>query len=207
MTTLSRLTLLTVCLVVAGCSPLKPAEPVRLYRLPEVAAESSPGQPAVAITLRINRPGTSDALAGRQILAAPDAHRLSAWPGARWVSPAPQLWRDWLVAHFLADGRVAHVTGDGQAIRAGVELGGTLRAFHSEETEAGRQRVTLVFDARLVAPGSQRILASRTFSAREMAATDDLEAVVAAFGRAAEQVGTALADWVVAQQRAEDDSD
>lgn len=206
MTILSRMGLLTACLVLAGCFSLEPAEPVRLYRLPEASAESTPRQSTVDTTLRINRPGTSDALAGRRILAAPEAHRLSAWPGARWVSPAPQLWRDWLVAHLLADGRIAHVAGDGESIRADLELGGTLRAFHSEQTEEGRQRATLVFDARLVATGSQRILASRTFSAREVATADDLEAVVAAFGRAAERVGTALADWVVAQQRAGDDS-
>ncbi len=206
MTTLSRIVMLATCLVLVGCSPLKSSEPVRIYRLPEATAESASRQPTADTTLRIKRPGTSDALAGRRILAAPEAHRLSAWPGARWVSPVPQLWRDWLVSHFLADGRIAHVAGDGESIRADLELGGTLRAFHSEETEDGRQRVTLVFDARLVATDSQRILASRTFSSREVATSDDLEAVVAAFGRAVDRVGTALADWVVAQRRAVNDS-
>ncbi len=200
----NRVYWLAACLLLVACSPLKPAEPVRIYQLPATHNPSG-GAGTLDLTLRVNRPSTSDALAGRRILVASADHRLSAWPGARWVSPVPQLWRDWLITRLLEDGRVAHVTGDGDGVQADLELGGMLRAFHSEVVDDG-YRIRIRFDARLVETGSRRILASRSFSQHQISSGNDPGELVTAFGEAAERLGREVADWVVAEQNGEPDN-
>lgn len=182
-----------------ACSLLPAPQPTRFYRLPPTAVTPSPA-PKMAWTLRISRPAASDLLASSRILVVPEGDQLSAYQGARWSSPAPILWRERLMEAFIADGRIRHVSSDGDSLQADVELGGSLRAFQSEY-QAGRPVVVIRLDAHLVETASRHILASHRFEAREPPQGSEVPAVVKAFGLASDRLARALIDWTLAQQR------
>lgn len=183
--------------VLAGCSLLPASRPLTYYQLPASTVAPHPG-PRVGWDLRIDRPAASDLLASNRILVAPEANQLSAYAGVRWSSSLPTLWRERLMAAFLADGRVRHVSGDGDGLRADFELGGNLLAFH-HDLQAGEPRVVIRLDARLVEIASRRILASRRFEEFETPRNEEVAEVVAAFGLAGDRLERALIDWTLAE--------
>ncbi len=188
--------LLTLLWMLGSCSLLPPPQPVALYRLPAARIAPSPA-PAPAWSLRIARPATDELLNGTRILVLPEANRISAYQGARWSSPLPALWRDGLIDAFIADGRIRHLSSDGDSLQADVELSGTLSAFQSEY-RAGVPVAVIRLDARLVDTASRRILASRRFEAHEPALGPEVPAVVMALGRANDRLIRALIDWTLA---------
>lgn len=180
-----------------GCSILPPVEPVTYYRLPATSLtlpaklQSSPPLP---ISVRINQPNADGLLAGERIVVLPDDNQLSVYQGARWEAPAPVLWRNNLMDTWAQTGKIQYLSSDTEALQVDLELGGTLRAFHTEY-HAGQPKVHIQFDAQLIDPRSRRILASQRFSTQQVPASADVAAVVAAFGEAQQQLAQQLLMW------------
>lgn len=190
--------LLLVVAVLSGCTLLPSSQPVTFYRLPPPALAQSVA-PGVDLDLRISRPSASALLAGTRIAVLPQDNQLSAYRGVRWVSPLPVLWREQLIEAFQQDGRLRHISSDSDSLRADIELGGVLRAFHSEYRQ-GHPVVIIRFDARLVDPKRRTILASRRFEVSETPQGAEVPAVVAAFGVAHDRLARELLDWLLAEQ-------
>lgn len=180
-----------------GCSVLPEAPPQDIYRLPASTLSPATGTP-LDISLRVNRPATSDVLRGARIAVVRDGNHVSVYGGARWASPVPALWRDQLLDAFHSDGRIRWTSGDHEGARADWELSGMLRAFQSEY-RAGEPEVVLRFDANLIATGSQRIAASRRFTVQEDVEGTAVPEVVEAFGRATDEMARQLIQWTVSE--------
>lgn len=189
------LLLALVPLALSACTLMSRPEPASHYRLPPANWQPS-DQRILTQTLRISRPTVSISQAGSRILVMSEAHRFEAYKGARWVSPLPQLWRDWLVDSFTRDGRVPIIVTDGDPWRADLELSGTLGAFQIEYHRGAPQAV-IRFDAHLADIGSGDIIAARRFESSAIAAGEDVAAMVAALGEASEALGRDLLDWLM----------
>lgn len=185
----------------SGCTVLPKPEEVALYQLPETRLQAS-DQTAAPWSLRIKTPQTNDALNSKRLLVLTDANELSIYSGSRWTSPAPQLWQDYLVRAFLADGRIARVSTASENLHADLELSGTLRAFYAE-ADNNNLAVSIRFDATLADTASRKIIASRSFMEREPVAKSGKDsnsaAVVAAFGVAADRVSAEILNWMLLQ--------
>lgn len=191
--------------LLAGCSILPPVEPVTYYRLPTtslVLPPKLPSSPPLPISLRINQPNADGLLAGERIVVLPDDNQLSVYQGARWEAPAPVLWRNNIMDAWAQTGKIQYLSTDTEALQVDLELGGTLRAFHTEY-HAGQPKVYIQFDAQLIDPRSRRILASQRFSTQQAPANADVAAVVVAFGEAQQQLAQQLLVWLISVNTAQ----
>lgn len=188
---LSLLTLATVALV--ACSPFGQQEQKQVYHLSSGGVDASTEAP-LAQTLRLETPRANRTLDSARILVRPEPHTFNAYPGARWSDSAPVLVRDHLVETFRQDqGFAAVVTGSSQA-RVDLELSSDLRAFYAEHRD-GATRALIVLEAQLIDSRSRKVVASQRFDISTDSDSSDLEAVVQAFGQAADQLGQQLLDW------------
>jgi len=190
--------LLLVAVLCSACNVLPEREPVALYRLPPPLLENSATGPLLS-ALRIDRPVTSEALAGNRLLILTGDNQFQAFAGMRLAAPVPLLWRDWLVDAFWRDGRTAGLSVASQGLRAPLELGGVLRSFHVDLTGA-QPAAVIEFDATLIDTVNRQIVASRRFETRRVMAVVEESAAVTALGLAASQLVVELIDWVVGQE-------
>lgn len=178
-----------------GCALLSGPSTHDVYRLPPPTLTAS-DRDSIDVSLSILRPNASGALAGPRIIVIPRDQRISAYDDSRWSSPAPVLWRDYLLDAFQKDGRIDRLSGDDDDVRADWELGGMLRSFHTEYKQDG-PRVVIAFDARLVDTESREIVASREFMVTQPVDGEQVVQVVEAFGRAADQIARQITAWTV----------
>lgn len=194
---------LLVLLALAGlgaCTLLPDAQTYTAYQLPPPEEEdAADAEDTVEWTLRVATPGSSDLLAGNRIAVATGSHRMSAFRDARWVSSLPRLWQEQLIDTFRADGRIQHLSADGERIAADLELRTTLRAFEMETAgDDAPPQARVVVDARLVDIGQRRIVAAQRFAASSEASAGDAPAAVAALGAANRSVNRELVAWTLA---------
>lgn len=192
---LYSLWLLFGSVALSACTILPEPRAFDIYRLPPSTVTASNEAP-VDWGLRILRPASNDLLGGSRIAVLPDAHRLSVYEGARWNSPAPELWRDHLLDAFHNDGRVRKLSSDSQVLEADLELSGMLRAFQTEYRDGGPE-VVIRLDANLVDIRSRRILASQRFNVTEAVHDEQLPHVIEAFGRASDTLAAEIIDWTL----------
>lgn len=183
-----------LALLLAGCTLLPETQPVDVFRLPASGLAASP-QSALAASLRIARPQSSQALDSNRIAVVPRGDLLSSYQGARWSSPAPALLRDHLLDALQRDGRFKALVSDDSHLQADLLLDGDLRAFQVEYAEGGPQARILI-DLHLADANSQRIRASRRFSISQPLAAEQVSAAVSAFGMAADHLAAQVAVWL-----------
>lgn len=193
-------------LLLGACSVLPEARPMDVYQLPTrlVVAATHPVQAGTGTSLRIARPAAAGVLSGNRIVVAMPDHRLSIYPAARWNQAAPGLLRERLLDAFRADGRIAGLSNDEEALQADYEIGSDLRSFQIEyvdETEGvtGRAVASVSIDVRLVRGDSRRITAVQRFTVKEPSEGVGLPQQVAALGRAADRLAGEVAAWALVQ--------
>ncbi|CAM3583190.1 ABC-type transport auxiliary lipoprotein family protein [Halomonas lysinitropha] len=179
----------------AGCTLLPEQEPIRLFTLPDPSLSAS-SEATRELTLRVDTPSAGSPLDGPRLLVMPSPGELQAYAGARWRDDAPLLLRDHLITAFRRDGRLAAVVDDASRARSDTTLASHLEAFHSRYRE-GVPEVVLGLEVQLLDEASREILASRRLEAVVTSDDASLDAVVAAFGRAADQITRELVDWTL----------
>ena len=193
---MKRLTLLLAAALLGACSILPQSEPLDIYLLP---ATTLPAQTQrVDWSLRVNSPVSNQLLDGTRIVVLPEPGRVNTYQGVRWSERTPQLLRARLLDAFQDDGRIQALSNEDQRLQADLELVSDLRSFHSEYRD-GIPSALIRLEVNLVDTRSQKIIASRRFSVSQAAGDTSITAVVAAFGKAADQVSRELVDWTLAE--------
>jgi cholesterol transport system auxiliary component len=181
----------------SACNILPERPAVSLYQLPTSTIQaSSETDSAVVSSLRLDRPGTSDALGSNRILVLAANNSFEAYPGARWSAPVPTLWRDWLLDAFWREGSIKQLSVSADGLQAQLELGGMLRALHTEYRN-GRTDALIRYDALLIDTRTREIVASRRFEARQPADGVDAASAVRALGVAADTLAAELIRWTL----------
>ncbi len=199
MTALRPLLALLLLGLLGACSILPEREVIAVYRLPASPLASQAA--VVDWALRVNTPYSSQLLDSTRIAVLPPGDQISAYQGVRWSDRAPLLLRDRLIDAFRDDARIAAVSSDDSRLHADLELAADLRAFHSEYRDE-RPVARIQLDVRLVQSGSLRILASQRFTASQTASDTSINAVVQAFGLAADRLSGDLVNWTLTQGQA-----
>ena len=192
--------------LLGGCSLLPRADSPDIYLLPGAAAATAPAAavatPRFTASLRVDTPQAGRALDSLRIAVIPASNVITVYQGARWSDRAPRLLRDRLVDAFRASAHYAAVSSDDANLQADLELTGDLRAFQTQYM-AGKPVVIIRYDAQLVQPHTQAILATRQFDIHQAVAGKAVAQVVVAFGQAADALATQVVDWVNAARPGE----
>lgn len=188
--------LILLALMLSTCSVLPEPQTVRLYTLEPAQISRTPASTEQSGGLRIITPESSDMLSANALLIQDSELSFQAFGGARWQSDTPTLWRDWLVNVFWEDARISGISGDSDGLQADRELNSRLSAFHVRSDQQPWQAV-IQLDAMLVDTSTRRIIATQRFHAESPLSDDTAEAAAAALSAAAQEIGPAVAQWVV----------
>ncbi|MFA6230647.1 MAG: ABC-type transport auxiliary lipoprotein family protein [Rhodanobacter sp.] len=201
-----RFASIALTVLLGGCSVLPRAESPDIYLLPGAVAAPAPtiatATQAMTVSLQVDTPQAGRSLDSTRIAVIPKSNVITVYQGARWSDRAPRLLRDRLIDAFRASASYAAVSSDDANLRAELELAGDLRAFQTEYT-TGKPVVVIRYDAQLVQPSTQTILATRQFEIRQPVAGKDVPQVVVAFGQAADALAAQVVDWATAAHQSD----
>lgn len=190
-------------IALTACSVIPQADAPVMYRLPAAAATTSaaaspasPDSAPLKLSLRIATPRASASLDSVRIAVLPVGDEITAYQGVRWNDRAPVLLRNRLFDAFQASGAVAALSLDENNLHADLELGGTLRAFHSEYRD-GRPVVVIRYDALLSSASAHQLIAARRFDIAVPATDTAVPRIVQAFGAASDQLAAQVLPWVL----------
>lgn len=179
---------------VAACSGIlpKPPPPPALYRLTPLR-QTATGAPLKA-ALVVEPPTAPDSLDTTRIALTRGAFGFDYFANAAWTDRATQLVQS-LVIRSLEPG-IAVVSGPSGEIVPDAILVSALRRFEAAYDGAGPPRAEVRLDCLLVRPLERSVLSARGFAANAPAATNDMDAIVAAFDEALHMALAPMPNWI-----------
>ncbi|MGO2133146.1 MAG: ABC-type transport auxiliary lipoprotein family protein [Halomonas sp.] len=206
--TAALLIVLVMSLLLSACGLLPTASPLRTFTLPNSASEStsqanySAAQPTLPLTLRVDTPNANALLDGVRMLVQPDNEEIKIYGGTRWQDRAPILIQARLVNALRQDGRIQAVIDNNSPASSNILLSSTLTGFHSRydaNTPGTSPDAVIELDAQLVDSSRGNVIATQRFTVRQAADNESIEAVVHAFGQAADQLDQQIVEWTITQ--------
>ncbi len=190
---IARPALIAAAALLGGCVSLLPetAPPKPRYHIEPVEASALEGE-TVDWSLIIEDPRATKVYDTVRIAVSTAPGKIEYFAGAEWADRAPRLFQTALVQTFEDSGRILAV-GDRSALPlADIVLQTDIRRL--ELNTQGGQAATVSIYARLT-DGRSRIVAAKRFDASAPAASDNADAVIAAFDAAFETLIPEIVDW------------
>ncbi|MEH6663723.1 MAG: ABC-type transport auxiliary lipoprotein family protein [Brevundimonas sp.] len=182
----------------AGCALLSTPDPVQMYRFGASATAVQQAAPASGGPLRpvgLRRIQFPEAARGDRILAitGTEAAYIS---GARWVSPADELFNDAVVGAFSDQSRNTRLIGPREFSRSALSLDIHVRSFEARYADEGAAPAAhIVARARLLQFPDREVVDERVFTVSVPASDNRVSAIVAAFDAAAADLSAQVVDW------------
>lgn len=183
-------------LALAGCALLSSPEPVQTYRFggPAAAASAAEGQAGLR-PVSLRRVDFPEAVEGDRILGVTGTETAYI-AGARWVSPAADLFMESLENAFSAQATRVRAIGPRELSRGEHSLNVDIRAFEARYDAPGlAPMVVVTARARLLALPDRSVAAERTFTVQQPAAANRVSAIVEAFDIATRDLNTQIVAW------------
>lgn len=199
---LIRLTAIgAVASMLAGCALLSSPDPVQTYRFggsaPAVA--ETVGSNATSIALR--RVEFPEAVEGDRLLGVTGTETAYI-KGARWVSPAEDLYMESLENAFAGQATRVRLIGPREPVRSGRSLDIDMRAFEARYDAPGAiPTVVITARARVTTSPERTVSAERMFSVEQPATENRVGAIVEAFDMATRDLNTQIVAWTEANTR------
>lgn len=190
---------LTCLLALTGCSILgggSPRDRATIYA-PDPRIAADPAWPAVKWQLAISPASAARVSDSLRIAVRPTPGELQVYKGASWAKPPTDMVEDAVLRALEDSGRIPAVARQGSGIAAQYKLVMDLRRFEADYAGAAVPSAVIEVNAKLVHAMDQQIVASRTFLARQPAATTEVPDVTAAFDPALSDIARQLAGWIL----------
>ena len=190
---------LTLTVALAGCSILgggAPRDRATIYA-PDPRIAADPAWPTVRWQLTISPASAARVNDSLRIAVRPTPGELQVYKGASWAKPPTDMIEDAVLRGLEDSGRIAAVARQGSGVAAQYKLVMDLRRFEADYAGAATPSAIIEVNAKLVHATDQEIVASRTFLAKQAAASADVPDVAAAFEPALAQTARELAGWVL----------
>jgi cholesterol transport system auxiliary component len=183
-------------LALAGCGSVlqPPAPPPALYRLTP-AADFATGARIVPLQLAVDAPTAEAALDTTRIALTRSPTTLDYFAASAWTDRLTTLMQALLIQSFDNAHRLAAVGPQSGTLRADIVLVTELRHFEALYGSAGPPHWQIELTAKLVKLPERTLLADRSFHGDEMAARNELPAIVEASDLAWHRVAKDIADW------------
>lgn len=191
-------------LLLASCSSLLNVQrqPFTTYSPAIGRAVTTPAGPRVDWQLIIETPLCSATLDTTRMLVMPSPGVLEVFPSARWRDTTPALLRSMIVQGFENTGRIVGIGSAQSGLRADYALAIDLRDFQLE-IHGGAAQAVVRFQANLLDYTSNRVLATRSFSAQTPSAGADAANAFVAFEKTLDTVIPQLVEWTLQQGNSE----
>lgn len=180
----------------AGCALLSSPDPVQTYRFggPAAASAAAEGQSNLR-QVSLRRVQFPEAVEGDKILGVTGTETAYI-AGARWVSPATDLYMESLENAFAAQATRVRLIGPRELTRGERSLDIDMRAFEARyDAPGGVPTVVVTARARLLALPDRTVAAERTFTVQQPAAENRVSAIVEAFDVASRDINTQIVAW------------
>lgn len=195
-----------VLVLAPGCVQLLPeSQPSTIYRLSPSVPDMQTSTATSGEVVLIERPEAPRALAGNRIATDRGEGQIAYIAGAQWISPTPDIVQELILDTFdrHLQGYTAARPVDGVSSRYTVRL--ELRHFEAvyDQGDNRAPEARVVLRARLVDEEDRQLIGVTSVRGQSRADANRQGAIVDAFGTAAQEAATALADW--AEQALEGD--
>jgi cholesterol transport system auxiliary component len=183
-------------LALAGCALLSTPDPVQTYRFggPAAAGAAAEGQTGLR-EVNLRRVQFPEAVEGDKILGVTGTETAYI-AGARWVSPASDLYMESLENAFAAQATRVRLIGPRELIRSERTLDIDIRAFEARYDAPGAvPTVAVTARARLLTLPERTVAAERTFTVMQPAGANRVSAIVEAFDAATRDLNSQIVAW------------
>ena len=180
--------------VLSGCALLSTPDPVQTYRFGggQSAATTALTAPVQVMLRRIEFP---EAVEGDRLLGVTGTETAFI-AGARWVSPATDLYMESLESAFAAQSSRVRLIGPRELTPSTRSLDIDVRSFEARYAAPGAiPTIVVTARARLMALPERTVVAERVFSVEQPASENRVSAIVDAFDVATRDLNTQVIAW------------
>lgn len=182
--------------LLAGCSRVIGPTPMQLYRLDPPPAQPA-DLPTVKWRLAVATPEAIAALDSDRIALARAATVFDYYADAAWTDRAPSLVQALLVRRFEDTGRILAVSRDIDGLRIDYLLETDIREFTARYESSGPPEIAVRIQAKLIRMPTREIVATLDADQRAAAGSNDVDAVVLAFGQALAAALDQIVAWTL----------
>ncbi|WP_425046095.1 ABC-type transport auxiliary lipoprotein family protein [Primorskyibacter sp. S87] len=195
---------LVLSLAVSGCTGLgtlnRASKPNDLYALTPKSTFSS-NLPRIKQQIVVEEPTATAAVNTDQIAVQPTPLQVQYLPQARWVDRAPLIVQALLIESFENTGKVAAVGRSAVGLRADYHVVTDLREFQAHVLTGADDkpvlRVNVRINVKIVEAYDDKIIASNSFEALEVSASDDAGDLAIAFDEALGDTMRKAVEWSI----------
>ena len=193
--TLLKTGLISTVLWLSACTIFPEATPQTRYNLP--AAVLQPIATTQNITLYVALPQANRLINSNYILVQPNGTEMQSYKGAQWADTAPVLLRERFVQALTDAALFQAVTGDA-ALNTPLALEGYLANFEVQYQD-GQPVIRIQYEGKVIDRQSSSIMRSQRFVISQPATATDIDAVITAFGLAADELSLQVLAWLQQQ--------
>lgn len=181
-------------LAVSACALLSTPDPVQTYRFGSApVSAAAPAASPVQVALR--RVEFPEAVEGDKLLGVTGTETAYI-KGARWVSPAADLYMESLENAFAAQATRVRLIGPRELTRGERTLDVDVRSFEARYDAPGlAPTIVVAARVRLLAMPDRTVAAERLFTVEQPAGANRVSAIVEAFDTATRDLNTQIVSW------------
>ncbi len=187
----------TVALIgLSACALLATPDPVQTYRFGGTPAASAPASVVAGpVQVALRRVEFPEAVEGDRLLGVTGTE-VAYIAGARWVSPAADLYMESIENAFAAQATRVRLIGPRELTRGQRSLDIDVRSFEARYDAPGlAPTIVVTARARLLVLPDRTVAAERVFTVEQPAAANRVSAIVEAFDTATRDLNTQIVAW------------
>lgn len=186
-------------LTLSACALLSTPEPVQTYRFGGVAATEGAAAIAAPLQISLRRVEMPAAVQNDRILSVTGA-QTAYIGGARWVSPASELYTAAVENAFVTQATQVRLIGPRELTRSTRSLDIDVRSFEARYDAPGTApAVVITIRARLLNLPDRSVRAERIFTVEQPAGANRVSAIVEAFDLATRDINAQIVAWTEAR--------
>ena len=179
----------------SACALLSTPEPVQTYRFGGLTGTAAGASVASPVQVTLRRVEFPEAVEGDRLLGVTGTETAYI-AGARWVSPATDLYMESLENAFAAQATRVRLIGPRELTRGQRSLDIDVRAFEARYEAPGvAPTIVVTARARLLALPERTVAAERLFTVEQPATANRVSDIVSAFDTATRDLNTQIVAW------------
>lgn len=179
----------------SACALLSTPDPVQTYRFGGIPASAAAEAIASPVQVTLRRVEFPEAVEGDKLLGVTGTETAYI-AGARWVSPAADLYMESIENAFAAQATRVRVIGPRELTRGARSLDIDVRSFEARYDAPGAApTIVVTARARLLVLPERTVSAERVFTVEQPAGVNRVSAIVEAFDLATRDLNSQIVAW------------